>query len=328
MLTTACERDCLYCSFRAGRDCRRQSFGPEEMARLFDQIHRAGLVDGLFLSTGILKGGANTQNKLLDTAEILRRRLGYRGYLHLKIMPGAEKGQVRRAMELANRVSVNLEAPNASRLERLAPHKGFQEELVTPLRWAKEIRREMLEGSDRSPRAASTATQFVVGAADETDLELLSTSEKVLRDYGLTRVYYMAFNPVPGTPLENHPPEDPTREHRLYQASYLIRDYGFDLEDLPFTGEGRLPLERDPKQAYAEANLRHRPVEVTLAGREELLRVPGIGPRGAERILRARTDGGGPRDLQDLRRLGILAERAAPYITLRGKAAARQLRLL
>ena len=328
MLTTACERDCLYCSFRAGQDCRRETFKPDEMARLYARIHRAGLVDGLFLSTGILKGGANTQDRLLDTAEILRGRLGYRGYLHLKIMPGAERGQVRRAMQLADRVSVNLEAPNPGRLERLAPHKGFEEELVAPLRWVNELRHEMDEGSAWRGRMPSSATQFVVGAAGETDLEILSTSERLLRSFGLTRVYYMAFNPVQGTPLENHPAEDPIREHRLYQASFLIRDYGFDLEDLPFGGDGRLPLERDPKQGYAEAHLRHRPVELSLAGRDELLRVPGIGPRGAEAILRARREADGLRDLRDLRRLGIVAERAAPWVTLRGRAAPIQLPLL
>jgi predicted DNA-binding helix-hairpin-helix protein len=327
MLTTACERDCLYCSFRAGHDCQRVTFKPEEMAGLHIQIHRAGLVDGLFLSTGILKGGANTQNKLIDTAEILRRQ-GYQGYLHLKIMPGAERGQVWRAMQLADRVSVNLEAPNPARLERLAPHKAFVDELLTPLRWVAELRREMPPRAAWRGRMPSSATQLVVGPARETDLEILTTSEKVLRGYGLSRVYYSAFSPVEGTPLENHPPESPLREHRLYQASFLLRDYGFDLEDLPFSGDGQLPRDRDPKLAYAEGNLRDRPVELDRAGREELLRVPGIGPRSAEAILRVRRGSGRLRGFEDLGRLGIVAERAAPYITIGGKGAPRQMALL
>ena len=327
MLTTACERDCLYCSFRAGRDCRRVTFKPDEMAGLYAQAHRAGLVDGLFLSTGILKGGANTQDKLIATAEILRHRLGYRGYLHLKIMPGAEKGQVWKAMQLADRVSVNLEAPNAARLERLAPHKGFEDELLTPLRWVEELRREMPGRAGWRGRMPSSATQFVVGAAHETDLEILSTSAKMLRDYGLARVYYMAFNPVADTPLEAAPAESPLREHRLYQASFLLRDYGFDLEDLPFAGDGHLPMDRDPKQAYAEEHLRDRPVELNRAERQELLRVPGIGPRGAEAILRARREAGNLRGLEELRRLGVVAERAAPYITIHGRATPTQMTL-
>jgi predicted DNA-binding helix-hairpin-helix protein len=328
MLTTACERDCLYCSFRAGRDCRRATFKPEEMARLFDQVHRAGLVDGLFLSTGIIKGGANTQERLLDTAEILRHRLGYRGYLHLKIMPGAERGQVWRAMQLADRVSANLEAPGPAWLAQLAPHKDFDGELLSPLRWVEELRREMPVGSAWRRRMPSSATQFVVGPAGESDLEILSISARLLHHLRLTRVYFMAFNPVPGTPLEGHPPENPLREHRLYQASYLLRDYGFDLEELPFAGDGRLPLGKDPKLAYAEAHMRQCPLELSRADREELLRVPGIGPRGADAILRARHQAGALRDLSDLRRLGVVAERAAPYVTLRGRAPTLQLPLL
>jgi predicted DNA-binding helix-hairpin-helix protein len=303
------------------------SFSAEEMARIYMRVHRAGLAEGLFLSTGILRGGPSTQDRLIDTAEILRHRLGYRGYLHLKIMPGAERDQVWRAMQLADRVSVNLEAPNASRLERLAPHKSFEAELLTPLRWMEELRQEMPERLGWRGRMPSSATQFVVGPAGETDLEILSVSERLLRSHRLARVYFMAFNPVQGTPLEDHPPENPVREHRLYQASYLIRDYGFDLEDLPFVDGGKLPIDQDPKRAYAEAHLREKPLDLHRAAREELLRVPGIGPRGAEAILRARREAGALRDLGDLRRMGIVAERVAAYVLLEGRASGGQLRL-
>lgn len=323
MLTTACERDCNYCSFRAGRDQRRVTLKPQELAQVFFDAQRAGLVAGLFLSTGIFAGGPNTQNKLLDCAEILRRRLGFRGYLHLKLMPGVERGQVRRAMELADRVSVNLEAPNPERLARLAPHKDFRHELLAPLRWAEQIRRDVSPQRAFKGTWASSTTQFVVGAAGESDLELLSTVETLFRQLKLRRTYFEAFNPVAGTPLEHHPPESKVRQQRLYEASYLLRDYGFDLEELPFQANGRLPLEHDPKLGYAEATLRQAPVELNRAEPGELLRVPGIGPKGAERILRARRE----RRLVDvgqLRRLGVLAERAAPYILLDGHAPARQ----
>ncbi len=141
LLTSACERDCYYCPFRAGRDFRRATFRPQEFAELFMKLNQSGAAEGIFLSSGIAAGGANTQNRILDTAEILRTRLGYRGYMHLKIMPGAEKGQVERLMQLADRVSINLEAPNTERLARLAPGKTFIEELFQPLRWVEEIRR-------------------------------------------------------------------------------------------------------------------------------------------------------------------------------------------
>src|SRR5512135_1831727 len=141
LLTSACERDCYYCPFRAGRDFRRATFKPEEFANLFIDLHRSSIAEGIFLSSGVAGGGMRTQDRLLDTADILRHKKGYRGYLHLKIMPGAERAQVERAMQLADRVSVNLEAPNTERLARLAPHKGFLAELVTPMKWVDEIRR-------------------------------------------------------------------------------------------------------------------------------------------------------------------------------------------
>ena len=326
MLTTACERDCLYCGFRAGTDCRRLTFKPEEMAGAFQMIHQAGMVEGLFLSTGLFGGGVHTQDKLLDTAEILRNRLGYRGYLHLKIMPGAERDQIRRALELADRVSLNLEAPDQKRLSSIAPKKQLREELLLRLQWIEEIRSSEPAWRGWNGRWSSSATQFVVGAADESDVDLLALTSQLMRTAHLARTYFMAFTPVEGTPLENHPPEDPLREHRLYQASYLLRDYGFDLEDLPFDPRGHLPIERDPKSAYAEAALSEAPVELNRVDRHELLRVPGIGPRGASAILKARRTSK-LRDLSDLRALGVVAERAAPYITLDGRRPARQQRL-
>ena len=327
MLTTACERDCRYCIFYAGRNFQRITFKPEELARTYHAIHQAGLVDGLFLSSGIFAGGTNTQNHMLDMAEFLRHKLRYRGYLHLKIMPGAERGQVFRAMQLADRVSVNLEAPNSKRLACLAPTKDFSDELLQPLRWIEEIRRETPSEQGWGRRWPSSTTQFVVGAAGESDLEILTTVAHLNQAYSLSRAYFEAFTPVQGTPLENHPAEDPLRQHRLYQASYLLRDYGFDLEDLPFTRERCLPINIDPKLAYAQTTLSEAPIEINRAEREKLLRVPGIGPRGAEAIIQSRQYGS-LRQLSDLRKIGVIAERAAPYITLNGKRPPQQLTLL
>src|SRR5512136_2871295 len=194
LLTSACERDCYYCPFRAGRDFRRATFSADEMARVFDEMARRGQVEGLFLSSGIAGGGVRTQDKLIAAADILRRKYDFRGYVHLKVMPGAEMEQIRRAMQLADRVSVNLEAPNTQRLAQLAPHKVFLEELVRPLKLIESIRREQGGGP-------GSTTQFVVGGADETDRELLVTSAQLLREARLARVYFSRFNPVPGTPL-------------------------------------------------------------------------------------------------------------------------------
>jgi predicted DNA-binding helix-hairpin-helix protein len=324
LLSSACERDCYYCPFRAGRDFRRATFKPQEFAELFMKLNQAKAAEGIFLSSGIAAGGANTQNKILDTAEILRKRLGFRGYMHLKIMPGAEKGQVERAMQFADRVSVNLEAPNTERLAKLAPHKTFMEELLRPLRWVEEIRRSQPAYKFWNGKYPSTVTQFVAGGADESDLELLTTTDWLMKNVRLKRAYFSAFHPIHDTPMENKAAVDPMREHRLYQASFLLRDYGFDLEEMPFTQDGNLPLPTDPKLAWAQSNLIGKPVEINRAEKRDLLRIPGIGLRGAEAILSARRTGK-LRDLTSLRKLGIVVARAAPFLLLDGRRPESQL---
>lgn len=322
MVTTACEKNCYYCPFRAGRgQMQRLTFKPDELAKVFDDMQRARLVDGLFLSSGIIKGGVTTQDKIIDTVEIIRRKYQYRGYVHLKIMPGAERDQIFRAMQLADRVSINLEGPTPQRLQALAPKKDFNAELIQMLRWAGEIKRSTPQ------KLASLVTQFVVGAVGDTDLELLSVSEQLYRQIGLARAYYSAFSPVVQTPFENLPAVAPLREHRLYQSSFLLRDYGWDVEELPFVAEGNLRLDVDPKRAWADLHLRHAPVDLVRAEREALLRVPGIGPQGADSILKARRRGH-IRDLADLRKIGIRApERTAPYVLFNGRRPSQQLAL-
>lgn len=326
LLTSACERNCYYCPFRAGRDFRRTTFQPDEMAQSFMDLYRAGVAEGLFLSSGIIKGGVATQDKLLDTVDILRQKHGFRGYVHLKIMPGAERAQVERAMQLANRLSVNLEAPNDKRLALLAPKKHFWQELVRPLQWIEEIRQTQAPQMGWNGRFPSSVTQFVVGAVGESDLELLSTAEYLTQQLRLGRVYFSSFRPVPDTPLEHLPPSGRLREHRLYQTSFLFRDYGFDLEDLPFTPDGNLPLEIDPKLAWAQQNLRDNPVELNRAARQELLRVPGIGPISAQTILQARRQGT-LRDLTDLQALGVHTKNLKPFVLLDGRRPTYQLPL-
>ncbi len=320
MLTSACERDCYYCPFRAGRDFRRATFKPDEMASAVDQIVRKGIAQGLFLSSGIAGGGPHTQDKLIAAIEILRQKHEFAGYVHLKLMPGAEEDQIRRAMQVANRVSINLEAPNTERLARIAPHKLMIDELVRPLRIVEKIRRE------NGGRGPSQVTQFVVGGADESDAEILKTVAYLHREVRLARAYFSAFRPLRDTPLENHAPTEPLREHRLYQADFLLRQYGFAFDDFTFDGAGNLPLQVDPKVAWAQAHLAHAPVELNRATRAELLRVPGLGPKSVETILAVRRQGR-LRDLGHLRQLNILAEQAAPYILLDGKRPAHQLTL-
>ena len=321
MMTTACERNCFYCAFRAGRSStERLTLQPAEMAEGFTRMQKAGLVDGLFLSSGIIGGGVKAQDKIIDTAEILRKKQKYGGFIHLKIMPGAEYEQVRRAMQLADRVSVNLEGATQGRLAQLAPQKEFWDELLLRLMWTQQIRR------DERVRASSV-TQFVVGAAGDTDLELISLSEKLYQQAGLRRVYYSSFFPVPDTPFENLPPASAKRQHRLYQASFLLRDYNWETEDIGFGADQNLRLDVDPKQAWADLYLRAAPVELNQADRQTLLRVPGIGPKSADRILRARRLGR-LTDLKTLRALGVASpQKVAPYVLLDGRQPAHQLAL-
>jgi predicted DNA-binding helix-hairpin-helix protein len=297
------------------------------MAHAFMAMHRAGIVQGMFLSSGVAGGGVRTQDKLLATSEVLRTKHKFNGYLHLKLMPGVEKAQVERAMQLADRVSVNLEAPNTQRLKQLAPHKAFIEELLEPMRWVEEIRRTQNPRQGWNGHWPSLVTQFVVGAVGDSDLELLSTTASLTRQMKLGRAYFSAFNPVFDTPFEELPPTPLSRQNRLYQASFLLRDYGFDLEELPFESSGNLSEKGDPKTVWALQNLAEQPVELNRADRNQLLRIPGIGPKGAQAILTARRLGKLQR-LDDLRKIGINPQRSVPFILLDGRRPARQLALL
>ena len=323
MMTTACERNCHYCVFRAGRaKTRRVTFSPDEMATAFDTLQRARKVDGLFLSSGIIKGSVTTQDKIIDTADIIRNKQRYRGYIHLKIMPGIEYDQLYRSMQLADRISVNLEAPTSARLAALAPKKIFVEELVQMLQWAQQIRSD-----NRHLKLASSVTQFVVGAVGDTDLELLSMSDKLYSQARLARVYYSAFSPVLGTPFENLPATEAIREFRLYQSSFLLRDYTWDVEELPFLRDGNLRTDVDPKQAWADEHLLHQPIEVMTAEREQLLRIPGVGPVGADAIIRSRRRGA-LTELIHLRQIGVRTpHKLAKYVLLDGRQPVRQLNL-
>ena len=324
LLTSVCEQNCLYCPFRAGRDFPRATFKPDEFAQLVVNLTRAGLIQGVFLSSGVAGGGARTQDRLLDTAEILRHRMSYQGYLHLKIMPGAEYEQVLQAMRLANRVSINLEAPNDYRLPNLAPQKEFENQLMRPLGWIEHIRKTLPPTETWKNRWPSSCTQFVVGGAGESDRELLETTQMLHREYGLLRAYYSAFQPHRDTPLENYPASTYRRELRLYQAEYLIRDYGFAQEELCYSADGNLISDHDPKKVWAETHLTENPIEVNSASKEELLRVPGIGPKGAGMILEQRRIKK-IRDLSALEKMGINAQRVKDFILMDGQRSARQL---
>lgn len=322
LMTSACEKDCFYCPTRRGRNSlRRVTFNPEELASGFSEIHSKGLAEGIFLSSGIIGGGTRTMEKTIAATEILRKKYEFRGYVHLKLMPGAEPAAIERALELADRVSVNLEAPNTERLARLSSTKQFVDELLAPLQTA----RKLIDANPRYSRKTMT-TQFVIGAADESDREILTTTSRLYSELRLARVYYSPFRPVVDTPLENRAPTSTLRGHRLYQTDFLLRSYGFAYDDLVFDSGGNLPSEWDPKMAWALHHPEHFPLEVNRASREELLRIPGIGPQSAQRIMDRRRNRRVVA-IEELARVGADAKRAAPFILLNGRKPTQQLSL-
>ena len=314
LMTNACANDCLYCANTCSRVFRRHKFGADELARVFMELNRRRMAEGLFLSSAIAKDGASGMDEMIKAVEILRLRHRFSGYMHLKILPGARFDQVERAIELADRVSINLEAPNADRLGKISSGKEF-DELVLRMKWVGDV---LARGEKVLP--AGHTTQFVVGASEESDREVLHTTAKLYDRLGLRRAYFSAFQPVEGTALEDRSPTPFVREHRLYQADWLLRKYGFEFEELVFDEGGNLGLDKDPKEIWARRHPERFPVEVNRAAYEELLRVPGIGARSARRIVRQR---GKERfhTVQEVRGTGVVLKRAEPYILIDGKAA-------
>jgi predicted DNA-binding helix-hairpin-helix protein len=218
---------------------------------------------------------------------------------------------------------LNLEAPNQQRLTELAPDKEFAGNMWGRMAWAAELMKRARQEGRQAAR--SMTTQFVVGAVGESDRELLETVQRAHRELGLWRAYFSAFHPIERSPFADAPAEDPTRALRLYQSDFMIRDYGFSYADLPFDAQGLLPRDKTPKQAWAEQHL-HEPIEVNRASRTHLLKVPGIGPKSADRIIEARRETK-LRDLSQLKALGVTTGWAAPYVLLDGRRSAEQLRL-
>jgi len=321
--TNACEYDCLYCANRAERRCRRYALKPEDLAAGFADLHARGIVNGLFLSSGINGSAAATMARMIDTVEIIRTRYDFRGYVHLKVLPGAPYDCIERAVLLADRLSVNVEAPTQQALDHLSTRKHLYSDVIQRMHWIRRAAQQAGEGVLRSGQT----TQFVIGAAGESDRETLNAVEGLRRSVGLRRAYFSAFSPIGDTPLADEPPAPALRQHRLYQADWLLREYGFHLGDLVFDETGNLPMETDPKLAFAARNPQLFPIEVNRASRADLLRVPGIGPRSAARILAARARGR-LTSVDDLRNLGVPASRAAPFLLIDGRPGGDPARIL
>ena len=318
LLTNSCVFDCKYCVNRASSDTRRARFTPEEVVRLTLEFYRRNYIEGLFLSSGIIKDSDYTMEQLVRVARLLREVHGFKGYIHLKTIPGAADELVQAAGFYADRLSVNIELPTSADLEKLAPEKNRPQleknmaEIQMKSAEIKEDKKNLKSTPLYAP--AGQSTQMIIGATPTPDKDILVTSNDLYRKYQLRRVYYSAFSPIPHSdkrlPLQSPPL---LREHRLYQADWMLRFYGYDVNDITPDEAPDLPLHVDPKTAWALRNQWYFPVDVNTAAREQLLRVPGMGVQSVARILQIRRH----RKLRfdDLVRLRVAISRAQYFVT-------------
>ncbi len=314
MFTDHCIMDCHYCPNSYWVPRKRYGFKVDELAKLFDELHSRQTVDGLFLSSGIFKDPNATQERLLNVVEAIRTRYKFRGYIHLKVMPGTnENALIEAGQRLGTRLSINMESPSREHLKRVSGMKDFDNGIVAPMRRISELMQETYGG------AVGQATQLVVGAANESDRDIYSRMRSLYGEFGFKRVYYSAFRPVRYTPLEEHPPTPRIREHRLYQLDWLSRIYGYEEQEVApaFDAGGFLELRADPKLMIAASNLDRFPVDVNQAAERDLLRVPGVGPTAAQRIVRQRRERSITRR-QELAAMGVVLKRAMPFLRFPG----------
>jgi len=323
LFTNVCIYDCAYCVNRITNDIPRATFTPEELCELTIQFYRRNYIEGLFLSSAVLKSPDYTMELMLKSLKLLRVNYRFNGYIHLKVIPGADPVLIDQAGLYADRVSVNIELPSKQSLHLLAPHKQH-EQIITPMSYIGERIKEFNSERKRIRNApafapAGQSTQLIVGATPDTDARILHLAENLYNRFSLKRVYYSAYIPVnqhPNLPaIYTEPPL--LREHRIYQADWLLRFYGFKANELLDEFHQNLDMDVDPKCSWALRNLHLFPVEVNKAPYEMLLRVPGIGVKSALKIVRARRLGSLSYD--DLKQFRVVLKRAKYFITCRGK---------
>lgn len=311
LLTNYCIYDCTYCVNRVSSDTPRARFTPEEVVTLTLEFYKRNYIEGLFLSSGVVQSVDDTMEQLVRVARLLRTEHKFGEYIHLKAVPGATPELLQEAGKWADRLSANIELPTQSDLNRLAPAKSHVQ-IETSMSQIQTGIEEAKDAGHRNFARAGQSTQMVVGATASPDSQILRTASHLYSSYGLKRVYYSGFSPIPHAdprlPLDRAPL---VREHRLYQADWLMRFYGFTLDDV--TEEANLSLDMDPKLAWALGHREFFPVDVNRASKSALLRVPGFGVRNVSRILQTRRHR--KLMLEDLKRLRIPVAKARYFIT-------------
>jgi len=316
LASNVCTNDCKYCPLREQMDVRRVSLAPEETAKVFLDYYNQRKVFGLFLSSGVLGSPDATMDRLNGVARLLRRRHGFRGYIHLKIIPGASDAAVQEAVSLASAVSLNIETPGEKNLAKLSQKKQYIRDIIEPIKLISKL----TERGSRYERVKQT-TQFIVGAAGERDAEIVKYMNGLYERLKMHRVYFSAYQrglgdeSIAGEQVE---PESKTdilmREHRLYQVDFLMRKYRFAESDIIFENNGNLSLTIDPKEAWAKKHPEFFPVNINNTSRFSLLRVPGLGPVTVKRILELRKHRR-IRSIEDVSKVGARLEKARQYLT-------------
>ncbi len=315
LLSNACSRDCKYCPLRAETDTRRCTLKPEEAASVFMSYQRRREVSGLFLSSGVMVSPDYTMERINSVARLLRYKHNFRGYVHLKVIPGASDAAIEESLSLASAVSINIETPGEKRFNLLSDKKDYMQDIIRPMK----LLSKLTSKGSRFSRVKCT-TQFIVGASDETDSEIVDYMFGLYNRLNFKRVYFSAYQKGsgdPGIPGEVRPVSSPDqpfiREHRLYQADYLIRKYGFTEKDICFSQDGNLIADKDPKEVWAERHPEYYPVRINSSDKDTLLRVPGIGPDTADRILKTQQERRITR-LEDLGLRGKRLEKVKGYV--------------
>lgn len=324
LFTNECIFDCKYCINRSSNDVPRTSFTPEEVCTLTMEFYRRNYIEGLFLSSGVLKSPDYTMGLLYETLYKLRTKYKFQGYIHVKAIPGASQELIQKTGFLADRMSVNLELPTAESLRLLAPHKT-RENILKPMRLVQNVMNENKQEVAlyrNAPRfvPAGQSTQMIIGATPETDFQIMHVAESLYKKFGLKRVFYSAFvqvNEDSNLPARTDEGPPLLREHRLYQADWLLRYYGFEAKELLSEDSPNFNVLFDPKCNWALKHLDNFPVEVNKADYYTLLRVPGIAHKSASRIIKARKTT--VLGFDDLKKMGVVLKRALYFLTCNGK---------
>lgn len=287
LLSNSCANDCKYCPLRSETDVRRCTLQPEETARVFMEYLNRKKVFGLFLSSGVIGNPDYTMDRINAVARLLRYRHNFRGYIHLKVIPGASDAAIEEALSLASAVSLNIETPGKKHFDLLSNKKDYDNDIIRPIKLMSK-----LTGKGMKHSRVKCTTQYIVGASDETDSEIVQSMSSIYNDLHFKRVYFSVYQKGLGDPnipgernFLTSPDERFTREHRLYQVDFLMRKYGFKTDDILLDSDGNLSLTKDPKELWAETHPEFFPVMINKADKESLLKVPGLGPETVKRIL-------------------------------------------